>query len=40
MSAWSWLVLGIGMWVFQAPFAALLLAKYLKTCIEKETNND
>ncbi len=33
MSAWSWLVIGVGLWVFQAPFTAALLAKWLKNNI-------
>ncbi|WP_461634483.1 hypothetical protein [Glutamicibacter soli] len=36
MSAWSWLVLVVGLWVFQAPLAAVLLAKWLKNNIEND----
>lgn len=36
MSAWSWLVMGIGLWVFQSPFTAAILAKWLKNNINNE----
>lgn len=36
MSAWSWLVLGVGLWVFQAPFTAAFMAKWLKNNIKNE----
>lgn len=39
MSAWSWLVLGVGLWVFQAPFTAALLAKWLRINIENDKEN-
>lgn len=40
MSAWSWLVLGIGLLVFQAPFLAWTLARFLRVSIDNERKAD
>lgn len=40
MSAWSWLVLGVGLLVFQSPITAYILARFLRTSIDNERKAD
>lgn len=40
MSAWSWLVVGIGVWAFQSPITAYILARFLRTSIDNERKAD